>query len=90
MGILSNRLHKLSRFVRTHALSFMARRLNTFFLFWWISSSCVLSNVYERLSINIQYTYIEMFLQEEGNYQHITNAVDISHLLSLVILLPKL
>ena len=33
---------------------------------------------------------IEMFLQEEGNYQHITNAVDISHLLSLVILLLKL
>ena len=89
MGILSNRLHKLSRFVRTHALSFMARRLNTFFCFGGFHH-LVFCQMCECLSINIQYIRIEMFLQEEGNYQHITNAVDISHLLSLVILLPKL
>ena len=89
MGILSNRLHKLSRFVRTHALSFMARRLNTFFFILVdFIILCFVKCVSVCLSIfNIR---IEMFLQEEGNYQHITNAVDISHLLSLVILLPKL
>ena len=89
MGILSNRLHKLSRFVRTHALSFMARRLNTFFYFGGFHH-LVFCQMCMSVCLSIFNIHIEMFLQEEGNYQHITNAVDISHLLSLVILLPKL